>query len=360
MNPEKSQRVSAILRILALSGKPLGSRSIATELQSNGIDVQERMVRNYLLEIDQLGLTENIGRSGRQITRQGIEELQASIAVRKVGFVSARVDELSYKMTFDRKSSVGSVVMNLSRIRSRDLPLAQRLIRGVLDAGLGMGRFVSIGREGEELGGYLVPPGRVVVGTLCSVTLNGVFRAAGIPMTSRFGGLLEMRDGRPYRVTQIINYDGTTVDPVVIFMKGKMTRVGDVMTGHNGTIGVGFREIPAAALPEAERLIEEMIRIGLLGKVHLLGKPGQPLLDIPVAQGRVGIILAAGLNALAAVEEAGIETENHAMASLQDFGTLVPASNLAQLLQRSRRGRPSQKEKTYRHSSTRREFGIFE
>lgn len=360
MSTDKQQKVNAILRILALSGQPLGSRSIATELQASGIDVKERMVRNYLVEMDHLGLTENVGRSGRRITRRGIAELQAAIAVQKVGFVSARVDELSYKMTFDRVARAGTVVMNLSRIRARDLPVAQRLIRSVLDAGLGMGNYVAIGREGEELGGYVVPPGRVVVGTLCSVTLNGVFRAAGIPMTSRFGGLLEMRNGNPFRVTQIINYDGTTVDPVVIFMKGKMTRVRDVMNGKNGTIGVGFREIPAAALPEAERLIEEMIRIGLLGKIRLLGKPGQPLLDVPVAQGRVGIILAAGLNALAAVEEAGIETENHAMASLQEFETLVPAGNLAGLLQGSRKAVRSRGKAAPHRIAKRREFGIFE
>ena len=38
--------------------------------------------------------------------------------------------------------------------------------------------------------------------------------------------------------------------------------------------------------------------------------------------------LAAGLNAIGAVEEAGIETESHAMAALHEFDDLVPAGEL--------------------------------
>jgi repressor of nif and glnA expression len=48
-------------------------------------------------------------------------------------------------------------------------------------------------------------------------------------------------------------------------------------------------------------------------------------LDVPVSQGRVGLVLAAGLNPMAAVAEAGIETVNRAMAVLSDVGALSSA-----------------------------------
>jgi len=44
--------------------------------------------------------------------------------------------------------------------------------------------------------------------------------------------------------------------------------------------------------------------------------------------------VAAGLNALAAVEEAGIETESHAMSSLHEFENLVPAVEMGEVLER--------------------------
>ena len=54
----------------------------------------------------------------------------------------------------------------------------------------------------------------------------------------------------------------------------------------------------------------------------MVGRPNQPLLDIPVGYGRVGIILAGGLNPLAAAEEIGIETRNRALHTLVDFSHL--------------------------------------
>jgi len=42
----------------------------------------------------------------------------------------------------------------------------------------------------------------------------------------------QVRDGRPLRFTEIINYDGTTIDPIEIFIKGKLTSVNTA--AHSG------------------------------------------------------------------------------------------------------------------------------
>lgn len=337
MNIEADHKARSILRILAEAGGALGSSRIEDELALLGVELKQRMVRYYLHQMDKAGLTEGLGRAGRKITERGLDVLRTAIAVEKVGYVSARMDELSYKMSFDPAKMAGTVIVNVSRLRASDLGDAQRLISQALDAGLGMGKLVALGQEGEELGGGRVHFGEVAVGTICSVTLNGLFRAAGIPVTSRFGGLLELHDGKPVRFTHIIHYDGSTMDPVEIFIKGRLTRVREVIARGAGVIGASFRDIPAAAVPAAARLMEELVRANLLGRVHLLGRPGQPLLDIPVAQGRVGVVVAAGLNAMAAVEEAGIETQNQALAALYEFDRLVPAWRLGEGVLTSRR-----------------------
>jgi repressor of nif and glnA expression len=61
-----------------------------------------------------------------------------------------------------------------------------------------------------------------------------------------------------------------------------------------------------------------------LGGILLIGKPSRPLLDVPVSEGMVGMIVAAGLNPLAAVEECGVPTANIAMNTLVEFDQLVP------------------------------------
>jgi hypothetical protein len=323
MDLDTQRKIAAILRVLDESGGALGSPRIARGLRLRGIDLKARMIRYYLNQMDELGFTENLGRRGRRLTALGERELESAVAVDRVGFVSARVDELAYRLTFDPETLSGSVIMNVSFLPAKDLKRAVKIARKAVDAGLGMGRRLVTARSGESVAGLTVPKDRAAIGTICSITLNGVMYARGIPMTSVFGGLLEMEGGRPTRFTQIIRYDGTTIDPIEIFIKGGMTRVGEVVRTGTGTVGAGFREIPAGALPAAQELIDGLERIGV-GSTLAVGLPGKPLLDVPVSQGRVGIVVPAGLNPVAAAEEAGISTENRALAALGDFADLAP------------------------------------
>jgi len=325
MDLDTQRKIAAILRVLDESGGALGSSRLARELRLRGVDLKARMIRYYLDQMDELGFTENLGRRGRQLTARGRRELESAVAVDRVGFVSARVDELAYRITFDPAMLSGNVITNVSLLPAKDLGRAKKLARQVVDAGLGMGRHMVTARAGKSIAGHKVPKGRAGVATICSVTLNGTMYSRGIPMTSVFGGLLEMENGRPTRFTQIIRYDGTTIDPIEIFIKGGMTRVGDVARTGTGTVGAGFREIPAGALSAAQNLIEELDQAGV-GSVLAVGLPGKSLLDVPVSQGRVGIVVPAGLNPVAAVEEAGIPTENHALAALTDFADFAPSA----------------------------------
>ncbi len=323
MDIDAQRKRAAILRVIGEAGCAVGSSKIAEELVLQGIDLKERMVRNYLEECDRLGFTENLGRHGRMITLRGKQELRSAVAVDRVGFVSANVDELAYKTTFDINDRTGQVILNTSAIPKEDFDTAQEIVRTVMAAGLGMGRLLSV-REHRDSKAPTPFGERVILGTVCGITLNGVFRKSGIPMTAKFGGLLQLEDGEPVRFAEIIHYDGTTLDPIEIFIKGKMTRVLDAARTGTGTVGASFREFPAAALPRAKEIIADLDRVGLCTTL-IVGEVGRPLLDVPVLPGRVGAVVAAGLNPIAAVEEHGIPTENDAMSVLTDFAELTSA-----------------------------------
>lgn len=186
-----------------------------------------------------------------------------------------------------------------------------------------MGRFLVVGLPGTKMGNIIIDGGKVAIGTVCSVTINGVLLNEGIHTTSRFGGLLELNKGRPLRFTQIINYDGSSLDPLEIFIKGGMTSVHQAVLTGNGRIGASFREVPSVAIQKVERIRKKLDKIGL-GGILMIGNSGRPLLDIPVSEGRAGMIVAGGLNPLSAVEEFGIPTENIAMKTLFEFDQLVP------------------------------------
>jgi repressor of nif and glnA expression len=323
MHADRAHTIAAILRILDEAGRPLGSTKIARGLRVVGIDLAERMVRNYLAETDRQGLTVNLGRRGREITARGREELAAAGAVEKIGFIDARGEELAYRMTFDPRRRTGTVILNLSVVPRARLDEARRAMAPVVRAGLGMGRIGRVDGSAPGVPGLPAGGGEAVIGTVCAITLNGLLRAAAVPTVSRFGGLLEVQDGVPRRFTHIIEYAGTTLDPIEIFIKAGMTRVGRAANTGSGIIGASFREVPAVALVQVRKVLARMQDVGLGGLV-VVGEPSRPLAEIPVGQGRAGLIVAAGLNPVAAIHEAGIPTENRAMARLCEFGDLEP------------------------------------
>jgi len=323
MHADHSHTIAAILRVLEEAGRPLGSTKIARSLRVVGIDLAERMVRNYLAETDRQGLTVNLGRRGRRITGRGRAEVAAMGAAQKIGFIDARGEELAYQMTFDLRRRRGTVILNQSTVPRERLDEARRAMLPVVRAGLGMGRVGRIDGQGPPVPGLSTGKGEAVISTVCSLTLNGLLASAGVPTVSRFGGLLQVQDGSVRRFTHIIEYAGTTLDPIEIFIKAGMTRVGEAARTGGGVIGASFREVPAVALPRVRKVVRRMDEVGLGGMV-VVGEPSRPLAEIPVGQGRAGLIVAAGLNPVAAVHESGVPTENRAMARLCEFADLEP------------------------------------
>lgn len=321
------RKLMAILRAIHDAGRPLGGTRIAEALQNAGVELSQRTVRHYLAWADQEGFTVNLGRRGRELTPKGEEELHASLAVDKVGFIASKVEGLAYQMDFRLAAATGRVIVNVSTFPQHRFDEAVAQIHTVFAAGYGMGRRLTLAAPGARVGGFQVPPERVAVGTVCSVSLNGALLKAGVPVTARFGGLLEVMSGQPYRFTEIINYDGSTLDPLEIFIRGHMTSCLDACRTGHGFIGASFREFPAEALDRVKKVCARMEKVGL-GRPLVIGRPGQPLLDVPVSTGRVGLIIAGGLNPLAAVEESGISTTNDALNTLFDWKELFEYSEL--------------------------------
>ena len=320
----------AILRVLQETRQPLGGEAIAKQAQAHGVDLSGRTVRLYLKQMEMKGLVgpAKRGRSGgRTITALGAEEVQNARVVERLGFTAARVDSLAWKMDFELASKSGNIVLNVTVLDENRIHEAVTRTLPVFEAGLGMGEYAIVARGGEWLGDVQIPEGKAGIGTVCSVTLNGVLLQAGIPLVSRFGGVLEMREGQPTRFTDVIYYDGTSLDPLEIFIKAGLTSVREATAGERGQIGVSFREFPTSAFGEVEQVLTELKRKGL-GGILTLGKPNQPLLEFSVHEGRTAMIVNGGLNPVAVIEEAGIATKSHALCTLFEFQKLCHYTQL--------------------------------
>ena len=317
--------ILSILKVLDRHNDIVGSREISRELKAYGVDLTERTVRYHLRKLDERGYTTVFGKEGRKITAEGRDELSKSHVHARVGFVINRIDALSYQTTFSPSRGSGTVILNISQVPEDRLREALRIMKPFFPSQFVMSERVIIGRSGESISDFVVPKGKAVIGTVCSITINGIFLKAGIPVTPRFGGIMEIKAGSAKRFLSLISYEGSSLDPLDMFIRSKMTDVTGAIRGC-GKLLASFREIPAICIDEAKR-VSRALSACRLGGIIAMGNPNRPLLEIPVDMEKAGMVVVGGLNPVAAVEEAGIPTETKALSTLIEYEQLVKFSD---------------------------------
>jgi repressor of nif and glnA expression len=325
MNKEIERKLMAILEILSTSQEPVGATYISNKLLERGITLSERGVRYHLRIMDERGLTRVIGKEGRVITEKGKEELKNALAADKIGFIISKISSLAFQTSLDINTGKGNVILNISFIPRAKLKKALSVMKRVFDEGYGISNRIAVFEKEEEeiFPGVVVPEKEAIIGTVCSVTIHGILLKQGIPVDAKFAGILEIKERNPIRFLEIITYEGTTIDPLEIFIKSKMTSILSAVKNGNGKILATLREIPSIAIEDTERIFKEIRNIDFQGNI-LLGKPNQEILGIPVSFGKVGLVIVGGLNPLAAVEEAGISAQHKAMGMLYEYSKLSP------------------------------------
>lgn len=315
------RKLIEILRILHENNEPIGARLIADRMNERGYPIGERGVRYHLRILDERGLTRRQGYDGRVITEQGIHELNSALVGDRLGFIITRIEKLIYDTTFDLKTGQGKVIINTSIIDKNDFDKTLEVLHHVVYDGYSISPYIKLIDEGTVSYDIKVPEGKIGIATMCSITIDGILMKNGIPVNTRYGGILEINERKPVHFDDIIVYNGTTIDPMRIFISKKMTRVLDAVDTGSGILLANLREIPASSLPEAEKILQSIMDAGI-GSIAEIGKPGRSVLDAPVENGKVGVAAYAGVNGMAAVEETGIKVDTHPISTIIDFKEL--------------------------------------
>jgi len=322
------RKVFSILKVLGSSPQAQGSRVIARSLKDLGIGLTERAVRYHLRLTDERGFTRLVGRrDGRIITDRGQAELKKALVNDKVGFAFSRIESLAFRTNFNWDDHTGPIPVNISLFSRENFRKALKIMKGIFKAGLCVSDLVAVAEEGDIIADMIVPEGKTALATVCSITVNGALLKAGVPVDSRFGGILQLQDYKPLRFTELINYAGSSLDPSEIFIRANMTSVIQAAGNGNGEILANFREIPAVCRTTAEEVVTKLKNAGI-GGLFLMGNVSEPVCEMTVDLNRVGAILIGGLNPVAAAHEAGIESENHAMSALMDYQKLVKVDEI--------------------------------
>ena len=317
------RKVLTILKVLSDSNEAMGARVIARRLKDHGIELGERAVRYHLKLMDERGLTLLLGRrDGRVLTEQGMKEVRDALVKDKVGFAITRIELLAFRTNFNLKNHTGYVPVNISFFLKEQFSKAIQVMKPVYENELCASHLVAIAGEGEKLGELIVPEGRVGLATVCSIVINGTLLKAGVPIESRFGGLLQISNGQPLRFVELIHYAGSSLDPSEVFIKAGMTSVIETASKGEGTILANFREIPALCRPIVEDVTAKLKEAGM-GGLLMAGNTSEPVCQVPVELNRFGIVLIGGLNPVAAAVEAGISVENRAMSTVVEYRDLI-------------------------------------
>ena len=141
-------------------------------------------------------------------------------------------------------------------------------------------------------------------------------------MDSKFGGILQIKNRKPLRFVELIQYSGSSLDPSEIYITSRMTSVSQVAREGQGKILANFREIPAICQPLAEKVVAGLKAANLNG-VLIIGEVSKPVCGVSVDVNKVGMILTGGLNPVAAAVESGIEVENRAMSAIMEYKDLI-------------------------------------
>jgi len=321
-------KVLAILNTLGDSHEAVGSTIIAKRLKDLGIELSERAVRYHLRLMDERGLTRLVGRrDGRIITDLGQAELKKAMVTHKVGFTLSRIETLAFRTNIDLGKRTGFIPANVSFFHKEDFNKALRVMKPIFQAGLCASDLIAVAREGEAIGDLVVPEGKTALATVCSIVVNGALLKAGVPIDSKFGGILQIRNHSPLRFIELIHYAGSSLDPSEIFIRANMTSVAEAAKDGNGEILANYREIPAMCRPLAEEVAAKL-KDARLGGIFSMGNASEPVCEIPIELNRIGVVLLGGLNPVAAAVEAGITCESHAMSILVDYQTLVKVSEI--------------------------------
>ncbi|MEM2254778.1 MAG: NrpR regulatory domain-containing protein [Candidatus Bathyarchaeia archaeon] len=308
---EVSRLEIEILRILSESAEPVGSRLLQRELEKRGFFLSERTVRYHLQLLELRGLVAGHERSGRTITSQGLMELSRALVSQRVGFVITRFLSMACSVTYDYIADSGMVVANVSILDKSFHDKMLEIVRDLHFANLLLAPYIKVLDENEEYQNIVVPEGKICLLTICDLTVDGVLIRSGIPLFFKYGGLVQVVDGKPLRFVDMISYEGTTISPLELFVRSNQTSVLKVVKTGSGVLPVGMREIVAEARERTHKIVSTLKDRGW-GGVLAFGAPNEPVLGVPVSMDRFGLCMVGGLALAAALLEGGAKIETFA------------------------------------------------
>jgi hypothetical protein len=308
-----------LLRILEIIGRErvIGARVISEALGELGYDLSESAVRYHLRKLDEGGFTERIGFDGRVLTEKGRDELRHSRVGERLGSALYEMEEKIHQMDFDLESRSGKILVSRAAIPPSSGGRALDLMKKAYRSGLLIAPYFRR-TETEK--------GEIKISFPAALTYDGIFLRSGILPYLQYFGILEVRKGSPTRFNHIFGLAHSSYTYLDFHLTRGGMETSAVVESGNGLLYATFREVPKVATERVVEIIEKLHALNFGGIVKI-GRPGRPLLGVPVSPNRVGIVIASSFNFFSLLEESGVSLRRKVGLGLETFSRMERLPN---------------------------------
>ena len=230
----------------------------------------------------------------------------------KIPFLLSSSWNLIEQVDFNVEKRKGNIISNISYINSDDLDSALTIMEDAYNSNPKyINPYYSIIETPDD--------DRIGIGTICSLSIDGILIKNGIMSNPKYGGLLELTE--PPLFVDLISYTGSTVDPHIVFLSKEMSSITSNI-GPNKILA-SLKEIPYIARDYSVELLDTLNKIGF--SIYKIGKPRELTYNAKVDNYNFGIVAGSGLNTIGAIKEKGIEVE------VKEIEKLIPFEKMERL-----------------------------
>ncbi len=234
-------------------------------------------------------------------------QVGSSIKQPKIPFLLSKSWNLIQQVNFNVEKRKGDIISNVSYLDKDDLDTALTIME---DAYNSNPKYIN---PYYKLLKHPTDDDKIGIGTICSLSIDGLLINNGIMCNPIYGGLLELTE--PPLFIDLISYNGTTIDPHKIFLSKNMTSI----SANSGTkkILASFKEIPYVARDYAVHLLDILKNTGF--SIYKIGKPREVTYNAKADNYNFGVVAGSGLNTIGAIKEEGINIKVKAIEKLIPF-----------------------------------------
>jgi HTH-type transcriptional regulator, global nitrogen regulator NrpRI len=232
--------------------------------------------------------------------------------------------DLSAGVDYSPDTNTGTVILNITCVSQYAADEALRSITAVLASPYAFSNRFVVAGGGLSIGDFKVPARETAIGTVCSLTLNGLLLNRGIQARPKYGGVVEVKSGVPEKFSAFLSSGESLLAPLDDFLNCSMTSVCKTLQTGTGEVLGSFLELPGETLCAAKRLYGQL-KPSCMGSKIIFGMLSEPLLGMPVSIGSAGMVVFRDINTVAALAEQGIKQYSPAIKTLFRFERMQSA-----------------------------------